>query len=74
MNGSSIAPRVIKSPDLSFHFCLRLPQHTYNDTTSIVTLIANPPHTPTSSTTARAFLLQLVAILTLLVPQSNLPV
>ena len=54
IHGSSIDPRVIKALDLSFHFCLRLPQHTYDDTTSIVTLIANYPRTPTSSTTARA--------------------
>ena len=54
MHGSSIDPSDIKAPDPSFHFCLRLSQHTYNDTTSIVTLIANSPRTPTSSTTARA--------------------
>ena len=51
MHGSSIDPRVIKSPDLSFHFCLRLPRHTYDDITGNVTLIASSPYTPTSSTT-----------------------
>ena len=30
--------RVIKSPNLSFHFCLRLPQHTFDDTIGNVTL------------------------------------
>ena len=54
MHSSSSDPRVIKSPDLSFHFCLRLPQHSFDDTTGNVTLIANSPHAPTSSTTARA--------------------
>ena len=54
MHGSSIDPRVINAPDLSFNFCRRLPQHIYDDTTSIVTLIANSPRIPTSSTTARA--------------------
>ena len=38
MHGSSIDLRVIKSPDLSFHFCLRLPQHTSDDTTGNFTL------------------------------------
>ena len=51
MHGSSIDPRVIKSPDLSFHFCLRLPQHTYDDITGNVTPIVSSPYTPTSSTT-----------------------
>ena len=38
MHGSSIDLRVIKSPNLSFHFYLRLPQHTFDDTTGNVTL------------------------------------
>ena len=63
LHGSSINHRVIKALDLSFHFCLRLPQHTYDDTITNVTLIANYSRIPTSSTTARAldaFLLQLL--------------
>ena len=54
MHGSSIDPRVVKATDLSFYFCLRLPQHTYNDATGVTTLIANSSPTPTSSTTARS--------------------
>ena len=38
MYGSSIDLRVIKSPDLSFHICLRLSQYTFDDTTGNVTL------------------------------------
>ena len=38
MYGSSIDLRVVKSPDLSFHFCLHLSQHTFDDTTGNVTL------------------------------------
>ena len=46
--------RITNDCKLSFQFCLRLPQHTYDDATGVMTLIVNSSPTPTSSTTARS--------------------
>ena len=43
MHGSSVDSRVVNAPDLSFHFCLRLPQHTYDEATGDITLLVNAP-------------------------------
>ena len=39
MNGSSVDARVSTVPDLSFYFCLKLPQSTYNGVDGTVTAI-----------------------------------
>ena len=49
MNGSSVDVRIINVPDLNFHFCLQLPQHSYDDTTGVVQLIDSAPSIPVST-------------------------
>ena len=55
MHGSTVDARVIDVPDLSFYFCLKLPQSTYDDATDKVTAISSStPIQRSRSLTARS--------------------
>ena len=49
MNGSSVDARIVNLSDLTFHICLRLPQHPYDDVTGVVQLINRAPSIPVST-------------------------
>ena len=49
MHGSSVDSRVVKTADLSFYLCLRLPQHLYEEVTGAITSLDVAPGGSTST-------------------------
>ena len=51
MHGSSVDDRVKNFAELSFHFCLRLPQNTYDEASGDVALVSASPSDSTMGST-----------------------